>query len=195
MVHRRTYLRTIASTGALGAIAGCTSTNTNSASSSTSSTTTSETNTSTTSSEKNSSTTTTTTNGSSNATVSVSNHDEYGKLLVGPDKMTLYLFTNDKKSMSTCYDSCAQTWPPLTVKGKPSAGDSVTASLGTTKRKDGSMQVTAAGQPLYYYAPDEKPGDTKGQEVGDVWYVVGPDGSKIEDMSEKSTEKTTTSAY
>ena len=134
-------------------------------------------------------------NGSGNATVSVSSHDEYGKLLVGPDKMTLYLFTNDDKSMSTCYDSCAQTWPPLTVKGKPSAGDSVTASLGTTKRKDGSMQVTAAGHPLYYYAPDKKPGDTKGQEVGDVWYVVAPDGSKIEEEGKKKTEKTTTSAY
>ena len=134
-------------------------------------------------------------NGGGNATVSVSSHDEYGKLLVGPDQMTLYLFTNDKKSMSTCYDSCAQTWPPLTVKGSPSAGDGVTASLGTTKRKDGSMQVTVAGHPLYYYAPDKKPGDAKGQEVGDVWYVVGPDGSKIEEEDEKKTEKTTTSTY
>ena len=52
--------------------------------------------------------------------------------------------------------------------------------LGTTERDDGEVQVTYAGHPLYYYAPDEAPGDTLGQEVGDVWYVVDAEGAAVE---------------
>jgi hypothetical protein len=34
--------------------------------------------------------------------------------------------------------------------------------------------------PLYRYAPDAAPGDTNGQGVNDVWFVVGADGVPIE---------------
>ena len=57
------------------------------------------------------------------------------------------------------------------------AGDGVTAELGTTERTDGTVQVTANGWPLYYWFEDEAAGDTKGQAVGDVWWVMGPDGT------------------
>jgi hypothetical protein len=39
--------------------------------------------------------------------------------------------------------------------------------------------VTYDGQPLYTYAPDGGPGDTTGQGVGDVWWVVASDGEAI----------------
>jgi predicted lipoprotein with Yx(FWY)xxD motif len=56
----------------------------------------------------------------------------------------------------------------------------VTGSLvGTIQRKDGSMQVTYQGLPLYYFASDQKPGDVMGQGVGNVWYVIGADGNMI----------------
>ena len=55
--------------------------------------------------------------------------------------------------------------------------------LGTTKRSDGTTEVTYDGHPLYRYAGDAKPGDTAGQGsdgFGALWWVVKPDGSAIE---------------
>jgi len=40
------------------------------------------------------------------------------------------------------------------------------------ERADGTYQVTIDGKPLYYYVKDAKPGDTNGQGVLSVWYVV-----------------------
>src|SRR6476660_4171195 len=63
-----------------------------------------------------------------------------GKVLVGANGRTLYLFTADKGKKSVCYGQCATYWPPL-IASKPTAGAGLTASkLGTTKRKDGKLQ-------------------------------------------------------
>jgi len=113
------------------------------------------------------------------ATVQLADSD-LGQILVASDGMTLYLFEVDEGDTSTCYDDCAATWPAL-VDDAPTAGDGVDESLlGTTERDDGDVQVTYAGHPLYFYAPDEAPGDTLGQEVGDVWYVVDAEGAAVE---------------
>jgi predicted lipoprotein with Yx(FWY)xxD motif len=81
---------------------------------------------------------------------------------------------------SACYGGCAKTWPALTVKGKPTVGEGLQASLlGTTTRTDGTAQVTYKGMPLYRFAGDAKPGDTKGQGLNKVWWVVAPDGSLV----------------
>ncbi|MCU4717236.1 twin-arginine translocation signal domain-containing protein [Halapricum hydrolyticum] len=127
-------------------------------------------------------------------TVSVRSVDTHGDILVGPDGMTLYMFVPDADADgSTCYDSCAATWPPLTVDESPSAADSVTASLSTITRDDGSMQVLAGEWPLYYYAGDDSPGDVNGQGVNDAWYVLGPDGTPkgMETTTETTTETAT----
>jgi predicted lipoprotein with Yx(FWY)xxD motif len=114
---------------------------------------------------------------------------ELGDILVDADGRTLYLFENDTDGKSTCYDDCATNWPALIAEGDPVAGDGVDASqLGTTERTDGTQQVTYAGQPLYHFAGDEAPGDTNGQEIGDVWYVVSPDGSPVEGEHESEHE-------
>ena len=67
--------------------------------------------------------------------------------------------------------------------GRPKAGSGVNASmLGTTTRSDGKDEVTYNGHPLYYYAGDQKAGDTNGQDLnqfGAPWYVVSPAGNKI----------------
>lgn len=99
--------------------------------------------------------------------------------------ISLYLFEADKgKQGSSCYNECAKAWPPLKAAGKPGAGSKIEASqLGTTKRKDGSMQVTYSGWPLYHYTKDKTPGDTKGQDIkefGAEWYLVSPKGEKVE---------------
>jgi predicted lipoprotein with Yx(FWY)xxD motif len=116
------------------------------------------------------------------ATVTLA-HSKFGDILVDGHGRTLYLFKADKSSSSTCYGGCASVWPPLTVTGTPKAGPNVKASLlGTTKRKDGTTEVTYAGHPLYYYAPDTAPGDFTGQglnQFGALWYVVSSNGTAI----------------
>ena len=106
-----------------------------------------------------------------------------GRILVDDQGKTLYLFEKDKGPMSTCSGQCAQLWPPLTSDGAPQAGSGVTASkLGTSKRSDGTMQVTYLGHPLYGYVSDQQPGDTTGQGLdffGGEWYVLSPKGDAV----------------
>jgi predicted lipoprotein with Yx(FWY)xxD motif len=108
---------------------------------------------------------------------------KFGKILVDSKGRTLYLFAADKSTMSTCSAACASLWPPLTVSGAPKPGTGVTSSLvGTTKRGDGTTEVTYAGHPLYYYAGDSAAGQTTGQDIsqfGAKWYVLTAGGTEI----------------
>ena len=115
----------------------------------------------------------------SNATVRGRSHPDLGEILVGPDGRTLYIFDRDTQGegASACSGGCLEAWPPLTVDGEPTTGDGVEAELTTFERDGGETQVAAGGWPLYYYADDEGPGETNGQGVGDVWWVLGPDGA------------------
>ncbi len=114
------------------------------------------------------------------ATVSLGKNDQLGSFLVDAKGMTLYLFTKDTPNTSVCYDKCAVAWPPLLTTGAPVAGPGVDASkLGTTKRKDGSVQVTYNGWPLYYFQQDKAAGDVNGQGVGSVWYVINAAGDQV----------------
>lgn len=89
---------------------------------------------------------------------------------------TLYLYTKDKGSTSECYGACATAWPPLLTTGPVTITGKYTvqADLGVTTRTDGTKQVTYGGHPLYYFKGDTAPGQTKGQGVGGVWFLIGP---------------------
>lgn len=117
------------------------------------------------------------------ATIATANNAGLGKILVDGSGRTLYLFEKDTSTASTCYNACATFWPPLLTKDAPQAGAGVNAALlGTTKRNDGTLEVTYAGHPLYYVITDHNPGDASGQNVnnfGAAWFVLGPDGNKI----------------
>jgi predicted lipoprotein with Yx(FWY)xxD motif len=103
-----------------------------------------------------------------------------GDALVDAQGKTLYLFMKDVDGKSACTGQCATLWPPLTVSGAPVGGAGVEAAkLSTITRDDGAKQVTYAGKPLYRYSPDQATGDTKGQGVGGVWFVVSPKGEAI----------------
>jgi predicted lipoprotein with Yx(FWY)xxD motif len=106
-----------------------------------------------------------------------------GQILVDSKGITLYDFVADKGKTSVCYGACAALWPPLITHGKPVAGHGVRRSLlGTTKRKDGKLQVTYGGHPLYYFVTDRKPGQTTGQGVnqfGGPWWVLSPKAKEI----------------
>lgn len=122
---------------------------------------------------------------SSGAVVSVSRAPKLGRIIVDSKGLTLYDFHKDKGTTSACYGGCAQVWPPLITEGKPQAGEGAMASkLGTTKRSDGTIQVTYAGHPLYTYTADTKPGDTKGNDFssyGAQWYALLPSGEEAGD--------------
>ena len=105
-----------------------------------------------------------------------------GKVLIAANGRTLYMFTADKGTKSACYGQCASYWPPV-IAGKPTAGTGLNASmLGTTRRKDGKLQVTYHGHPLYFFLLDKKAGDVKGQgyvHFGGAWWVLSAAGAKI----------------
>jgi predicted lipoprotein with Yx(FWY)xxD motif len=96
----------------------------------------------------------------------------------------LYLFEADKGTTSTCYSACASIWPPFAASGAVTPGAGVSAALlGTTKRTDGTTEVTYNGHPLYHYVGDTGPGQTSGQglnQFGAKWYLVAANGKKID---------------
>jgi predicted lipoprotein with Yx(FWY)xxD motif len=106
---------------------------------------------------------------------------EFGSMLFDSNKQAIYVFENERNGEAVCYDECAEAWPPVFTNGKPKAGKGVDASLlGTVKRRDGKLQATYAGKPLYFYA-HERPGEVKCHNVdlnGGFWWVVGPDGER-----------------
>jgi predicted lipoprotein with Yx(FWY)xxD motif len=122
-------------------------------------------------------------NGTTGGTTVVVAKSRLGPILVDSRGITLYDFVKDKRGTSSCYGACAALWPPLIAKGKPHAGRGVRASLlGTTRRKDGKLEVTYNHHPLYYYVSDRKPGQTTGQglnQFGGLWWVLSPAGKEI----------------
>jgi predicted lipoprotein with Yx(FWY)xxD motif len=107
-----------------------------------------------------------------------------GQLIVDGSGRSLYLFEGDTTNASTCYDACAEAWPPLLTVGSPDAGPNVShPDLATATRRDGAVQVTYHGHPLYSFVGDKHAGDTNGQGLtafGASWYVVGADGTTID---------------
>jgi predicted lipoprotein with Yx(FWY)xxD motif len=114
------------------------------------------------------------------AELSVVNDPTFGEILVGNDGMTLYIFTNDLPNQSNCTGGCLENWPPLVTDGSPLLGEGIDPDLvGTADLTDGRKIVTYNEMPLYYWANDRNPGDTTGQGVGNVWYVISPEGNVI----------------
>ena len=114
---------------------------------------------------------------------------EHGAYLADGDGRALYLFEadtqgrGDQEAVSTCYDACAEAWPPLIVEAAPEAGDQIQANfVATTERNDGKTQVTYNGWPVYYYVKDQGPGQTTGHDIEDFgaeWYLLTAKGEKV----------------
>lgn len=104
---------------------------------------------------------------------------QFGPMLFNGKRQAIYVFGADGRRKSNCYGECARLWPPVYTTSKPRAGPGVKASLlGTAKRRDGRLQVTYAGRPLYYYL-HEGPGQVLCHNVdlnGGIWKVVAPSG-------------------
>jgi predicted lipoprotein with Yx(FWY)xxD motif len=108
------------------------------------------------------------------ATLATADSPDLGTYLTDQSGMTLYMYTKDDVGVSNCYGGCAAAWPPLLTDAEPTLPVDLPGAIGTTARTDGTLQVTYNGMPLYYWASDQNPGDTTGQNVGGVWFVVNP---------------------
>jgi len=108
---------------------------------------------------------------------------DYGRIVADRRGQAFYVFLKERGSKSECYGDCATAWPPVLTKGRPVAGKGVRAGLlGTTRRRDGSRQLTYRGRPAYYYVSDA-PGQVLCQDVtefGGRWLVIRPDGTPVE---------------
>lgn len=110
----------------------------------------------------------------------VLDRSQFGQVLFDANGQVVYAFEQDRRNRSRCVNAdCVKAWPPMLTKGPPTAGPGVDASLlGTIKRNDGTLQVTYAGRPLYFYE-HEGPGEVTCHEVdlhGGLWWVVRADG-------------------
>jgi len=106
-----------------------------------------------------------------------------GTIVVDGKGMTAYYFLKDTKDSGTsaCSGDCAAAWPAIvSASDTPDVGG-VTGEVGTIPTADGRKQITIDGRPVYTFAQDMAPGDVNGQGANDVWYVIAPDGSEIDD--------------
>ena len=124
------------------------------------------------------------------ATIEVADGD-LGDILVDAEGNTLYMFVPDQEANGepTCYDDCAEAWPAFEATGEPTAGEGLEQTLlGTAERTDGSTQATYNNLPLYYFSGDKAAGDTNGQGLNDIWWVMSADGEPIRDEKEADKE-------
>ena len=114
--------------------------------------------------------------------------EELGPFLTDAEGMTVYLFTEDVTAgESACYDDCETAWPPVPAADGKTLPPGIPGTLSAIDRTDGSQQMSYNDIPLYYYAADTAPGDTTGQDVGDVWYIVTP-GMQLGDEPHEAEE-------
>jgi predicted lipoprotein with Yx(FWY)xxD motif len=107
--------------------------------------------------------------------------NEQGIMLFDLSGHTLYRFDGDKGRVSSCYGACAKAWPPALTEGKIRAVDVPRKLVGTSKRKDGTVQLTYDGHPLYTHS-GEKQGKTEGNGVtafGAQWHALRRNGEDV----------------
>jgi len=106
--------------------------------------------------------------------VKVQQKDGIGQYLTDTEGKTLYWFKKDSPGKSACTGSCLEKWP-IYYREKVAPPQNIKPEeFGVIMREDGVKQTTFRGYPLYYWVNDKQPGDTKGQGVNNVWFVINP---------------------
>lgn len=114
---------------------------------------------------------------------------DFGPILVDADGYTLYIFVPDNRGDSVCYGDCEAAWPVFSTPTAAAEGvDS--ALIDATTRTDNTTQVTYNGWPLYHFSNDSAPGETNGQGLGNIWYVVSPEGVPLVAVDEPVSQLT-----
>lgn len=111
----------------------------------------------------------------------------FGKVMTDGNGQTLYFFSIDANGNSGCLAGCTDLWPIYYAK-VPKIGAGLAAKdFGTITRKDGAMQTTYKGWPLYYYSEDTKVNEVNGDGFGNKWFVAKADYSVL--LANKTTDQ------
>jgi predicted lipoprotein with Yx(FWY)xxD motif len=110
-----------------------------------------------------------------------------GEIVTDAKGWTLYRFDEDtaSPSQSNCVGDCEKAWPPVPAKDAKATQGVSKSEIGKVKRTDGSWQLTLGGWPVYRYAKDTSPGDTKGHGIKRTWNALAPDGNKASTANAK----------
>lgn len=108
------------------------------------------------------------------ASVDIKVKDGLGSYLTDDKGMTLYMFKKDSAGTSACSGGCVEKWPLFFVENLTVPEGLKGEDFAFIKRDDGKLQTTYKGMPLYYFFKDKGAGDTNGQGVNNVWYIVAP---------------------
>jgi predicted lipoprotein with Yx(FWY)xxD motif len=104
-----------------------------------------------------------------------------GTIVTDGDGMVVYQYDADTQGSgsSACSGSCLSNWPAVPGGADAPTLTGITGDVTTITGTDGNPQLALNGWPLYYFAGDVNAGDTNGQAVGGVWWVVTPDGTPV----------------
>jgi predicted lipoprotein with Yx(FWY)xxD motif len=104
-----------------------------------------------------------------------------GSILVDGSGMAVYIYTPDQPNVSTCTGGCLAAWPAVPAPATlPTSLPGVTGTVGEiTRTDDGTKQLTVDGMPIYTYVGDKAAGQTTGQGLDGIWYVLSPAGAEI----------------
>jgi predicted lipoprotein with Yx(FWY)xxD motif/plastocyanin len=107
-------------------------------------------------------------------TVMLQTKTDIGNYLVDAKGMTLYYFTKDEAGKSNATAIIIANWPVFHTTDFILPSGINASDFGNITRDDGTMQTTYKGWPLYYFIKDKVSGDTAGQGVNGVWFVIDP---------------------
>ncbi|MFZ1924798.1 MAG: hypothetical protein WAU42_01510 [Solirubrobacteraceae bacterium] len=135
-------------------------------------------------------------------TVSSASNSTLGEqIVVDAHGRTLYALSPETTHHLLCKSSqCLKFWPPLTVhssKTKLLAGPGVHGHLAILRR-NGVLQVTLGGLPLYRYSGDQAKGEANGQSIhsfGGTWHVLSATNSTGTATPAKPTTPSPTPEY
>jgi predicted lipoprotein with Yx(FWY)xxD motif len=99
-------------------------------------------------------------------------------IIVDDNGKTVYIYKPDGTSTTSKVPAALKNaWPAVTsMESTPT----VAAGLSNAKTKANAQnQVSYNGHLLYTFSADTKPGDARGQGLGNVWYVISPTGTPI----------------
>ena len=130
-------------------------------------------------------------------TLKVKTDQKLGDVVTDAKGWTLYRFDDDtaSPSQSNCAGDCEKMWPPVPAKDAKAAEGVTKSDIGKVKRSDGTWQLTLGGWPVYRYAKDTAPGDTKGHGVKGTWNALAPDGNKADRRTPRSSAPSTTPSW
>ncbi|TLM65892.1 MAG: hypothetical protein FDZ69_07990 [Deltaproteobacteria bacterium] len=106
--------------------------------------------------------------------VKIAKKDGIGAYLTDAEGKTLYWFKKDAPGQSSCAGPCIDKWPLYYRESVAPPEGTTAADFAVITRADGKQQTTFRGYPLYYWMNDASPGDTGGQGINNVWFVIDP---------------------